>query len=44
MFFDQKSPVHALPGPAGWEIQTPNKQTDIATYRLNRPCGPIQYK
>ena len=34
MFFDQKLSVHAVPGPRRW-----HKQTDIATYRLNRPLG-----
>ena len=32
---DQKSPVHAVPVVNGGDIE----QSDIATYRLNRPRG-----
>ena len=35
MLFDQKHPVHTIPGPG----QGDNKKTNIATYRLNQPRG-----
>ena len=41
MLFNQKSQVHR---DAGFQAWTGNRHTDIATYRLNRPSGPIQWK
>ena len=38
MLFNQKSPVHEVPGPIGGDRQeTDKKHMDIATYRLNWP-------
>ena len=36
--FDQKSPVLAVPGLGPWHAQN-QRQTDIATYKLNQPRG-----
>ena len=37
--FNQKSPVHQVPGATGRGRQKNDKQTDIATCRLNQPKG-----
>ena len=39
--FDQKSPVHRDTGFPGGDEQTDNRQTDIATYKLNFLCSQI---
>ena len=39
--FDLKYPVHAVPGPIRGDRQIGNRQTDITSYRLNRPRGHI---